>query len=242
MQLKPYKRISKTGANGMSLTHEEIWFWYCQYLKWRQTSEIPTVWARNNNLDVDTFRMLKCRFRFREDSSLSTHNRYRELAKAWQTSTCTRVEFCLKNECSEAILSEAVMHLRYMAIVEETRATGVSLDPKRPPGCEYKEPRPLNVKRNKAKQESKKDEELTFKSISKLEPQEIAFPAPATSVTLPDTHPALKHIGTIMDPVEEPKHEDKSPIELTISGIKITIPHETNSTKILKIIDLLKDL
>ncbi len=205
------------------ISDEEVWYWYEIFVKFKQEKITSISFCEKYNIRYADFHSKYAHIIFWMDSKPELYNKLVLLGRKFKSQPESRERFCALNNVPIKHLSRAVTHLNYLDTIERV---------KKLKSTEKREDEENNEERDGAKQMSfiqvpvaTKEHHLTIQKPPIKHPNE----SPQAPLILGAPHQELL--------------EKRNDIELTITkGIKVTISPNIESEKIIKIIDLLKDL
>lgn len=194
--------------------NEEIKFWYEHCINQSKSRMSIINYAFKHKLDIKFFSNWKQRFNPWQAKYKPHKNRELDLVKLYMATNPPRAYFCEKHDILTHRLSLVMAHLGYMEKLHEI----------------YGETIPTCFTENKIDIVIPEEE---YMDIPLKEQQPMTFITRNADPMQPTTHHAPE--AEIM--------EERNPIELTITkGVKVIVSPELCPTKIIKIIELLKDL
>jgi hypothetical protein len=200
-------------------TDDEVWTWYshCENMKKEELGAMR--YARKHNLEYKKLVNMRYRIVFQRESNPESYNKLMKDAKDFKASGLSKSVFCSESGVSKFSIDDAMRHLSWLERIERLSKDRVVL------------PNPEPV------QKPKEEAKLTFKALATGISEESkqlwskSLPIKAGGSHVPDFPPPQEVL------------EKQNDIEITITkGVKVCIAPGIDSMKIIKIIELLKDL
>lgn len=220
----------------IKISDEDIWYWYGIILESFESNLNNSEFCKLKNIDYKIFTNYKYRFIFKYHSNPKEYSRLYDLVmkyNSYNDDNLNSSQFCRKNNVSITDFKNMAVHVKYLKRIQELHK--IKSVPQFTNGY-MPLPRDETSSINLSPAIDK-DMEL------KLALNQMKF-IPISSVA--ELFPEPPVISVDLVPIEEPVQEFKkmhNEIELNIaSGIKVVLSPDVDSMKIMKIINLLKEI
>ncbi len=197
---------------GTNYTDDDIWFWYSHHENIKKLNIGTAGYCRRFQIEYKKLINFKYRLVFKSESNPVEYERLILEAQKFKESGLSKMTYCKTFGVVRFDLDDTVRHLRYKNKIDKLSKENALIN--------FVEPPPAPMKN--------KEQKMTFKKIAM---GEIPLPFVKEQEMIP---------ANIAMPEVLEKQND---IEITITkGVKVCIEPGIDSMKILKIIELLKDL
>jgi hypothetical protein len=203
----------------ISRDDDDVWYWYLRCEEFRQLEMGQTEYCKRYNVDYKSFSNMWYRITYRKYSHPAMYAEYIPITRKYLESGLTAKEFCRIHDVDRNILGCMTTHLNYVDIIERLKKTRSMDEPIVP------QSKPAQSKMNFVQVKSR--EEIPLRTISEAKPRPPFQPIQQESNLIKQ--------GEVIEPQND--------IEIIISkGVKVSVSPNIDSMKIIKIIELLKDL
>jgi len=210
----------------IKLSHDEIWYWYCAIQQQLDSGEGIKCFCEQRGIEYKKFSNMSFRILYKKFTDPMRHKKLLDLARQCSSTGGKLQTFARDHHISYKHLTETITHLNYLAIIEKIKREREPL-----PLFPIVSPRYGSTRENV-------DPVMTFHQVSGQ-----GTPRPKIDIKVP-----LDEYDDYIEPQQQlaPQAEVIEPrndIELSIAqGIKVLVSPNIDSMKIIKIIELLKDL
>ena len=208
-------------------TNESIWFWYCHTQNFVKSGLRAPCYAREHNINYAKLRNMMSNIIYCKDSHPERYKEMVALAYAYLDSDIPRQQFCDKINMPVQRFARAVLHVKYLQRIREIENSGRSLSD-------------INVMQVPAdaiwvpiKRKSKRR-----RNYLQVVPSYAAHNASNEdrNMTILEPKKAPSSIGII-------EIDEKNNIEISgNNGIKVSLSSSADPVKIVKMIQLLREL
>lgn len=102
-------------------TDEEIWEYYQHITEARRLKRTGKSYCEEYNIDYPTFRAFQVRIEYISISKPKHYKQSVELCSKFKTTGWTRAKFCREHNISLRLLTDTMLHLNYLDIIEKMK-------------------------------------------------------------------------------------------------------------------------
>lgn len=202
---------------------DKLWYWYQHILNCKKLEMGRVYYSKEYGIPIKVFERHYWLIMHKTQSNPAEYEAIIILHKEFLESGLSPESFSKARNLSATKLRHYLNHLRYLKLIDEMIAEG-------------REPLVLLPKSKDLPELQEEVHNLTFRQIATPEPKEITLPEPELE--------PIQEMAIIPEAPPEPEViAPQNDIELIITkGVRVLISPSLDSMKIIKIIELLKDL